>query len=395
MTQPESNPLRKELARSQQAGSHPDSDMLTAFAEGSLLARERESVLQHLALCVQCREVLSLATAASPEPVADVQPLPLPRHTRPRLRSWLPWVVAAAGVLIVSSALLLHEQKKPSIETGSARTGVAANEIAEAPEQLPPPSEPKTATASHKTPNSGARRETTSRRADNSTAAPASAAALPPVPSQEQRLQAVPAQAGAASSNDHRVFGSVVPRSKEFESPGSQAEGSSAILRQNQTNQDQMARAKAAPAPSQVMEVPGAMPAGSSTKSADAVSAPASSPTMRAAKAEPMRPHWRINNLGQLERAFGSGTWEPVPTGETSKLHVVSASGSEVWVGGENLRLEHSSDNGETWEAIQLPAKNGYNHAVTHIRFQTPQEGLIDSDDGTSWKTTDGGKIWR
>jgi photosystem II stability/assembly factor-like uncharacterized protein len=191
------------------------------------------------------------------------------------------------------------------------------------------------------------------------------------------------------------VIGSIVSRSEQFDFPGSQAEGPSAVLRQNQTNQDQMARAKAVPAPSQVVEVPGAVPAESSAKSADAVSAQASTPTMRAAKAEPMRPHWRINNLGQLERAFGGGTWEPVPTRETSKLRVVSVSGSEVWVGGENLRLEHSSDNGSTWEAINLPAKNGYNHAVTHIRFETPQKGSVDSDDGTSWKTTDGGKIWR
>jgi photosystem II stability/assembly factor-like uncharacterized protein len=113
------------------------------------------------------------------------------------------------------------------------------------------------------------------------------------------------------------------------------------------------------------------------------------------ATVESVRPHWRINDLGQLERSFGNGAWQPMPTHETSQLHVVSVFGSEVWAGGENLRLEHSSDNGATWESIQLPAKNGYNHAVAHIRFQTPQAGRIDSDDGTSWVTNDGGRTWK
>jgi hypothetical protein len=35
----ESNPLRQELARSQQVESHPDSDVLTALSEGGLLQR--------------------------------------------------------------------------------------------------------------------------------------------------------------------------------------------------------------------------------------------------------------------------------------------------------------------------------------------------------------------
>ena len=36
----EPNALQSELARSQVSGVHPDADLLTAFAEGTLLARE-------------------------------------------------------------------------------------------------------------------------------------------------------------------------------------------------------------------------------------------------------------------------------------------------------------------------------------------------------------------
>ena len=38
---------------------HPDADLLTAFAEKSLSGRERESVLQHLARCGDCREIVA------------------------------------------------------------------------------------------------------------------------------------------------------------------------------------------------------------------------------------------------------------------------------------------------------------------------------------------------
>ena len=48
MKQAEPNPLQRELARSQQGGLHPDADLLAAFAEGSLLEREREEMFAHL-----------------------------------------------------------------------------------------------------------------------------------------------------------------------------------------------------------------------------------------------------------------------------------------------------------------------------------------------------------
>lgn len=108
-----------------------------------------------------------------------------------------------------------------------------------------------------------------------------------------------------------------------------------------------------------------------------------------------MRPHWRINDAGQLERSLGDGQWQLVPMAGRAKLHVVAVSGSEVWAGGEKLRLEHSSNNGATWESVKLPAKNGYEHTVTHIRFENPRQGTATSDDGNSWETTDGGRSWK
>src|ERR1700729_3274385 len=44
---------------------HPEADVLTAFAEQGLSAPEREGVLQHLALCGDCRDVVALALPAT------------------------------------------------------------------------------------------------------------------------------------------------------------------------------------------------------------------------------------------------------------------------------------------------------------------------------------------
>src|SRR5262249_30526217 len=108
--QSEPNTLRRELARSQQAGQHPDPDVLTAFTEGVLSEQERKHLMTHLAACANCREVLSVAASAVPEPIPDAQQ-DLLRPLSPPLRTWLPWVATVASVIIVSSVLWLHERK--------------------------------------------------------------------------------------------------------------------------------------------------------------------------------------------------------------------------------------------------------------------------------------------
>src|ERR1700691_2400103 len=48
-------------AREMLEQTHPEADLLTAIAEHALAAPEREGVLQHLALCEDCRDVVALA----------------------------------------------------------------------------------------------------------------------------------------------------------------------------------------------------------------------------------------------------------------------------------------------------------------------------------------------
>jgi photosystem II stability/assembly factor-like uncharacterized protein len=107
------------------------------------------------------------------------------------------------------------------------------------------------------------------------------------------------------------------------------------------------------------------------------------------------RAHWRINEAGHAERSPGSGVWQPVVPDERARMRVISVFGSDVWLGGESLRLYHSKDDGATWHLIQLPEKSAGADAVTHIRFQSEQLGTAEADDGTQWSTADGGQTWK
>src|SRR5882762_7702388 len=102
--------------------THPDADLLTAFAEQALSATERDDVLQHLALCGDCRKVVALALPAAdvaPPRIADEDGVrtTVSRAGAPALHklsfAWptLRWAALAAGVVVVAAVLLVHPGK--------------------------------------------------------------------------------------------------------------------------------------------------------------------------------------------------------------------------------------------------------------------------------------------
>src|SRR5437879_1403504 len=101
--------------------AHPDADLLAAFAEQALSATERDGVLQHLALCGDCRDVVALAL-----PAADLVAAPIASETDglqttasrsrgPHKRgfAWptLRWAALAAGAVVATTVLLVHPGK--------------------------------------------------------------------------------------------------------------------------------------------------------------------------------------------------------------------------------------------------------------------------------------------
>jgi len=340
--QSESNPLRRELARGQHGEPHPDPDLLTALGEGALLQRERLQVLAHVAVCTDCRAILSTAAAAAVDPDDEQMAIDLTRSSPARQRLWLPWASIAAGILVVCSAVLFYQQRGYEKENA-----VATREAVQTLSSIQPqPSSP--ALEGKKTP---------SKREDHPTSPPLQA----PLPSQG----ATAAISILTDQNPSAKRSDVVEGSYQASAiSGEIAVPTAPVL-------------KAAQAPR-----------------VSAFANATAQPALPAASATAARPHWRINDMGQVERSFGDDVWQGVLPQEQSKMRVVSVFAGDVWIGGEHSRLYHSADNGTTWKLIALPSKDVRDHSIAHIHFQTAQSGTVESDDGTVWTTSDGGTTW-
>src|SRR5258708_37590460 len=82
------------------AESHRDADLLTAFAERSLAGRERARVVEHLARCGDCREIVALALPATEAVAAG-------RSGSAVRTGWFSWPVLRWGVVAVGMVAVL------------------------------------------------------------------------------------------------------------------------------------------------------------------------------------------------------------------------------------------------------------------------------------------------
>jgi hypothetical protein len=157
------------------AESHPDADLLTAFAEHTLAEQERDRLVEHLSRCSDCRDIVVLALPATEAVViggSDVREragwLNWSALNSPAFR----WSVVAAGLLIVSSVGALqyrqHHAEKMLVATtlmprnavpdntspslpSSAQTFVSQTTPSSAEMGKPMEARPKTATRSRNT----------------------------------------------------------------------------------------------------------------------------------------------------------------------------------------------------------------------------------------------------
>jgi hypothetical protein len=94
------------------ASAHPDANLLTAFAEQSLAGRDRDHVVEHLARCGDCREVIALAL-----PEIEEVLVPLPHAGRSANPGWFTWPVlrwsfVTAGMLAVTAIGVLQYRQR-------------------------------------------------------------------------------------------------------------------------------------------------------------------------------------------------------------------------------------------------------------------------------------------
>ena len=420
MIQPQSNPLRRELARGKGKAPHPDDDVLTAFAENALAGQERGRVLEHLSTCAACREVLSHATSAMPEAVVREELHVLP--VRRPLRSWLPWVATAAAVVAVCSAVVMHQKGQELREQASGPVTMA-----KLTPPAPPQLQPLQPTPAPPEQDRKKRQEAAPaavigqpKKAAAAAAAQNQASQVAISPPQQETLKKTPFSAAKSLRSMESRYGNLPPDTGRLEQQNGLSRPPAALpappAPPAQTAAMAQVRAGTGAAAMDSVEIEnaaalatpldaagGGASSAAKAKTATAAGGAAAAPALASGAAGSMagfsstiaRAHWRISDGGQAQRSVGNGAWQPVLPDEKAKMRVLSVYGGEVWIGGDDLRLYRSQDDGATWQLIQLPKKDSGAHAVTHIRFQSGQAGTVEADNGTQWTTVDGGQTWK
>jgi hypothetical protein len=436
----------RDRLKSAAVGDHPDANLLSAFAEQALPDRDRIQVLEHLARCNDCRDVLALAT---PLPSTGAVPGRKDTARAPRV-SWFGWPVLrwgalAACVVIVGTAVLLQHNLRrsqtsayvtkdlppaagPVLPSASGDVFDSKTLSENAKKQEPPAAasakvhrketlELKQSVVASAPVDSTARtaeldlskkdspaffdaHNGASAGAVGGAAAPAPPASTPvPAPRRDEAqnlpvvgrnvVDALP----AAKTSDAQVRGA--NETVQVQSEAVPAE--TAVMAYSQLKEEAPGKAKAAATPSDagVLTVP-------ATPTNDKMLTTAAETRASRAKAEVVRnrtpvTRWTISSDGQLQHSVDSGkTWQPVTVADGATFRALSANGPDLWVGGPAGLLYHSSDAGGHWTQIK-PAANGATLIadIATIEFTDPLHGKLTTSTGEIWITADAGRSWR
>jgi Photosynthesis system II assembly factor YCF48 len=110
------------------------------------------------------------------------------------------------------------------------------------------------------------------------------------------------------------------------------------------------------------------------------------------AKKDVLRVDWGLSSNGEVQRSLNSGrTWEIVAVANNVSFRAISSIGDDVWAGGRAGALYHSANSGRSWSKSELAASDD----IVHIDFSDPQNGVLSTENGQVWSTSDGGQSWR
>ncbi len=353
--------IRSALAQKESLTTHPSADVLTAFSEHALSTGENERVADHLARCSECRQVLYLAGsvdeqhAAETEPAAEVDLRPRP--------GWMPklaWIATGVVAVAIVGGVLVqrHFVDHNSSEKGAQVAQMAARPAPIVPE--PETSSPPVLTAEVAKPTHSAKAKP-SQAGKVSHQASDMAAMKPPPPNTPE----APAVASA-------------PQPKPAnQPPGEVIAGAASSFDVGGPTQNSFAeRPEASKAQSFASAQLQGAPMGLMRKSA-------------AIKA------WRVTPEGHLEHLAPTG-WTSVLTDQPVKFRVVAASPNGLWAGGSHGELFHSEDDGAQWTEIALPVPpDQKNDPIATIHFADLQHGIVVTESGARYTTSDGGKNWQ
>ncbi len=393
--EPLPKPVKQALEELRQAaGPHPDADLLTAFHEGAVTAREREHLLAHFAACAHCREVMRLS-------------LPVPESTQrvvvPAASGWrrwlnpksgtLNWAAVATTVVVLGSVGIIYQAQHHGSEQAKLST-TRSNAGAPVVDSLTPAAPAPTANLPAK------QAKKTAPLSDKAKAAarPPEAATATAVPNQQT---APPRQKATVSSS------SLAKNAPDFVAGGSQA-GAQAASPSTADRAPQRAPLSGmigAPPPAANREAGSraqSAPSASGAYQSDSLAARSqtmkamgtASQAQRQASAATPRPRWRISPAGELQRAIAGSDWQTVLASAHAQFHAVAVVGKDVWAGGSEANLFHSTDSGASWTRVALPISGPAAPVITRITFDDALHGTVGADNATTWTTADGGRTW-
>lgn len=413
-----------ELARAASGPSHPDADLLTAFAEQTLLPGERQRVLEHLAACEDCREMAVLALPAEAAPstsgAAESGAIQTRLPGKP-VEHWLSafawpslrWAALAAGVIVAGSVLLLHSNKQAVVVVDSSLPAAVAPSPTVAIQKAKPPMDQVSTLTSRDSAKSMAKSSLSKKAKSNQVV-------TAPVQTGSGMLLAdnkiVGDRKDSFRANNVPSAGSLeldspIPRTMNETVEVSSADVAVDVSAAPTTTGNLMARNEAPavvrtkPAPPEIAaQQATAEASGANETKADRAAGSSRAASMGSAYAlkkaiaapdAALTPTFKLRiTEGLLQRSVDEGVNWQVGLRADRPLLCYAAVGLEVWAGGEAGALFHSTDGGVTWAQVQ-PAIKGQplNATVVGIKVQPPQVVLTTSNNET-WSTIDGGQTW-
>jgi hypothetical protein len=365
--------VKSRLAQQRSAdfAAHPDANLLSAFAEQTLLERERMTVSAHLAQCANCRESLALAGMA--QPVAE-------RVTAAPKRHWFlewRWVGAAAVACCVMAVVLQYRVQPPAVEKAKY---TVASPVGAAP--VPRPAQPaQQIEAAQKLKVEHLKK----------------ALELPPPPSLAQEQSTPTVMTQLDSTTPERNPAAVTP----LEPPA--LSGQADILAPSglepkafRPETAETARAQKDIAAFQAKSGlrSGANAFAQGTVARTAVSRLSGPTVLWSINASPATAG---NAHGVVERSLDAGkTWEVVPLSDDVSFRIVVSAGSHVWAGGTSGALFHSADGGAHWERIIVSDEGDkLNGTIVNIDARDASLIKITTTSGARWISSDGGRQWK
>lgn len=440
--------VSERLKAASSAVDHPDPDVLTAFSEHSLRKAERAIVVEHLARCGECREIVALALPASEQLQETVHPANEGWLTWPVIR----WAFVAAGVIAIASFGIMRYQHRVAVV---AYLKAPAESTAKEAKNLPP-APPSAVPAENRDKSTPAASVTADRKDLGSTNSL--------VPSAEM---ATPAPSGSVPSKG-RAIGGPLPHGPrvQWQNTNLQQQAAQAPAKQLRAIPLQSAPSSASPETVEVQSESGALASVDSSavqnkvdqqalqngrtetkieRSKPADTTVANAPTIpfpgparaqlirQSAQAAPVSNaaiRWTITATGRLQRSLDQGTtWQDIDVNNPARaagagldlmstpskarevaadslakkdasaplvFRAVASIGPDVWVGASGGLLYHSSDAGSHWTRV-VPSSTSVSLTgdIVSLEFVDPQHGRVVTSTPEVWTTSDGGQSWQ